>query len=187
MSRCYVLFALIAMVLAGGCSTPKGDTVADRRAYAYDMRDQALDRLYAQRPEVKTQIEQAPGYGVFSNIGTGFLILGTGNGYGVVTDTRSGKETFMRMFQVSGGLGVRLESYRAVFIFNSPSALDEFVTSGWEWGASGQASAKVGDTGGAATGQGSFNPIDVYTITESGIALRGSLAGTKYSVDKKMY
>ncbi|MHC4414022.1 MAG: lipid-binding SYLF domain-containing protein [Planctomycetota bacterium] len=182
MMRLYRLCLVMAgLAVAGGCATPKGETIDDKRAHVRVMRDQALTQLYAQRPGMEARIKEAPGYGVFSNFGMGLLLLGTANGYGVVYDKAVADETFMKMFSVGVGLGVRLEDFRAVFVFNDADALRKFKRSGWEFGAGGQAALKAGDKGGAATGQASFNPIDIYTITESGIALRGAIDGTKYS------
>ena len=174
------------LALIGGCATPKGATAEEKRAYVLNMRDNALARLYREKPGLEHRVRQAPGYGVFSNISTAVLFVGSAHGYGVVVDNQTGKETYMKMLSVGVGLGVSLQDMRAIFVFNDRATLRKFVTEGWEFGVGGAAALKSGDTGAAAAGTASFNPIDIYELTEAGIALRATLDGTKYSIDKKL-
>ena len=43
----------VAVLVLGGCRSPKGETVQEKRDYALKMRDEALAKLYAERPECK--------------------------------------------------------------------------------------------------------------------------------------
>jgi len=79
--------------------------------------------------------------------------LGTGRGYGVLTDNKTGKKTYMRMMSVGGG----------------------------------DAAAKSGNKGGAVSGVVLIDEnIEVYHLTESGIATSAMVSGTKYWKDKEI-
>ena len=176
-----LVMLLLTVSVAAGCRTPVGDTAAQQRAYALRMRDQTLAELYKARPETKAKTANAPGYGVFSNININVLLLSTGNGYGVVRDNATGKDTVMNMRMIGVGFGAGVKDFRAVMIFKNQAALRTFIEEGWEFGGHADATAKSGDTGfeiGVAdevTGD-----IEIYQFTESGIALQATIAGTKY-------
>jgi lipid-binding SYLF domain-containing protein len=171
---------LCLCAVAASCAKPRGSTVAEQRHAVKQMSQEALSHLYAVHPEMRTRLQQVPGYGVFSNRSSGLLLLGTGNGYGVVTDNTTGRETIMRMAQV----GVGLKDYRAVFVFKNRQVLQDFVEYGWDFGAQADAGAKS-TTQGAATGTevSAQEAIEIYQFTEAGIALRAAVAGTKYWKD----
>jgi lipid-binding SYLF domain-containing protein len=172
---------LVAAVLAAGCSGPKGATVAEKKSYIQDMRQKALSDLYAKDPSLKAHVEKASGYGVFSNIGTNIIFITTGSGYGVVKNNKTGKDTYMKMAEGGVGLGLGVKDFRAVFVFNNEQVLNKFIYSGWEFGAEAEAAAKSGEKGGAANVEGSLGEaIEVYQLTETGVALQANVAGTKY-------
>lgn len=175
-----------AALLAGGCSAPKGVTRQDRRAYARDARDKTLQELYEKKPEAREKVKKAAGYGVFSDWGINVIFVSAANGWGIVTDNKTGKETFMKMGQVGIGLGIGVKDFRAVFIFRSERAMRKFVDSGWEFGGHADAAAVSGDKGGQASGAASFQDIEIYQFTKSGIALQATIAGTKYWPDKDL-
>jgi len=179
------LFVSLAVVTTG-CSAPKGVTREDRRAYARDVRDKTLQELYEKKPEAREKIKKAAGYAVFSNWGVNFLLASTANGWGIVTNNKTGTETFMKMAQVGVGLGLGVKDFRAVFIFRNEETLDKFVNSGWEFGGHADAAAISGDKGAQASGAASFQDIEIYQFTKSGIALQATIAGTKYWPDKDL-
>jgi len=61
--------------------------------------------------------------------------------------------------------------------------LTKFVNSGWQFGAQADAAAKAGDKGAAVGGEVVLDGITIYQITESGLALRATVRGTKYWKD----
>ena len=76
------------------------------------------------------------------------------------------------------------EDYRVVFVFHDPQVLAQFVDQGWDFGAQADAAAKTGAQGGAASEAVSATPgMEIYQFTETGLALRAGLAGTKYWKD----
>ena len=183
---CAVILVSAAILLTASCTRPKGVTIDDKRDYARDMRDKTLQELYEKKPEAKAKVEKAAGYGVFSDLGVNVILVSAGQGYGVVVDNKTGKETFMNMAQVGVGLGLGVKDFRAVFIFRSEEALQKFVVSGWEFGGHADAAAVAGDKGGQASGAATFQDIEIYQFTKSGIALQATVAGTKYWKDKNL-
>jgi len=72
-------------------------------------------------------------------------------------------------------------------IFNSKESLKTFVDSGWEFGGHADATAKAGESGGEVSGEGAIgSDIEVYAMTESGLALQATVAGAKYWKDKNL-
>jgi hypothetical protein len=92
-----VFFVSLALVLAAGCRSPKGTTPQEKRNYTENMRKEALAELYKEHPEARSQLNNAPGYAVFSNVGSKIFMLATGSGFGVAVNNRTGKKTYMKM------------------------------------------------------------------------------------------
>ncbi|MHC4304081.1 MAG: lipid-binding SYLF domain-containing protein [Planctomycetota bacterium] len=175
---------LLVVVGAGGCMSAKGETLQEKRDYALDMQSSVLQELYEQKPEARAKVESAAGYGVFTNLGSKIFLLATGSGFGVVHDNKTGKDTYMKMIEVGGGVGLGIKKFKAVFVFNDADAMRDFLESGWEFGGDADAAAKAGDTGAAGTAQGTTGELDgleIYQFTDSGIALSATAAGTKYA------
>jgi len=187
-NRC--LMVLLLLVITGflvRCATPKGVTKQEQRDYVLKMKDETLAKLYAQKPEAKGMIKKAAGYGVFSNIGTYIFLLAGGNGYGVVVNNSTGQKTYMKMRSVGFGLGMGVKDFRAIFIFKNKEVLNEFLEKGWEFGGQADAAAKSGDKGGAASGEAYIETdIIIYELTEAGVALQATVAGTKFWKDKDL-
>jgi len=199
---------VVAAVMMTGCAAPRGKTVTEKRQFVHDMHDQTMARFEMHNPEVAKRLRNAPGYGVFSNVNIHLLLLGTGHGYGLVKDNRTGEETYMRMAQLGVGFGAGLKDIEAVFIFNTETAMRNFVDNGWEIGAGAEAAATSGERGGAAESRASTSTagsqagvagkaggeaqavtgdsIEIYQMTKAGVALQATLAGTKYWRDAKL-
>ena len=176
-----IVSVLLLVFVAAGCTSPKGDTGTEKRASLKTMQEETLKRLYADKPGTEAEIAAAPGYAVFSNVGVGLLVLGTGQGYGVAVDNSTGKETYMRMAQLSVGLGVGLKDFRAVFVFNDADTLNKFIEKGWQFGAEAEASMASGEKGGEVGGAKSASgKIQIYQFTESGVVVRAAVPLTKY-------
>ncbi len=121
---------IICLVCLMACAKPQGNTPQQKRDFVNEMAADTLTELNEKNPETKSLIENAVGYGVFSDINTQLLYFGTGNGYGVVTDNSDGSKIYMRMGEASAGLGVALTDFREVIIFNDHGAFTNFVTEG---------------------------------------------------------
>ena len=172
---------LLVFMLLFGCVTPKGNNVQDKRNYVLDMKNETLRNLYSQKPESKSKVENAVGYAVFSNINTNLFLFSSGNGYGVAVDNASGKKTYMKMNLLGVGLGLGLKDFRAVLIFKDKQVFDEFIDGDFEFGGHADAAAKSNDKGGAAGGEMYIEEdIEIYQLTENGVALQATIAGTYF-------
>ena len=186
----FIAVALVAFPAAAGIFGPKGDSAEEKRAEARKQRDAILAKLYAEHPEAKDKVTKAAGYGTFNNKSMNLFLLSSGTGYGMVVDNKSDKETFMAMGSLGGGVGLGGKDLSVVFIFKNADVLKKFVESGWQFGGEADATAKAGDTGGAAAKEGAVdtggNLFEIYQMTDAGVALQATVAGTKYWKDKKL-
>jgi lipid-binding SYLF domain-containing protein len=180
----------LALPVAAALFGPKGDNIEEKRAKVREIRDEILAKLYATKPEAKDKIKKAAGYGAFNNKNMNLFLLSTGHGYGVVVDNKTTKETFMAMGSLGGGLGIGAKDLSVVFIFKDADVMKKFVDSGWQFGGEADATAKAGEKGGGASKEGGVdtgaNLFEVYQMTDTGVALQATVAGTKYWKDKKL-
>src|SRR5262245_836930 len=188
-----VLISSILMALAipafAALFGPKGDDIEKKRAEVRKQREEILAKLYAEKPEAKAKIQSAVGYGTFNNRNLNLFLLSSGSGYGMVTD-KSGKEIFMSMGSLGGGVGLGGKDLSVVFIFKNKDVMKQFVESGWQFGGQADATAKAGDKGAAAGKDAGVdtggNMFEIYTMTDTGAALQATVAGTKYWKDKEL-
>jgi lipid-binding SYLF domain-containing protein len=90
----------------------------------------------------------------------------------------------MKMAQASGGLDFGIKQYREVLVFRDAKTLQQFIDKGWEFGGGGTATAAAGGKGATADQtQISTGAIDVYPMTNTGLAVGVSAAGRKYWKD----
>ena len=93
----------------------------------------------------------------------------------------------MKMALGGVGFGMGAKDYRIVMIFKDKPTLNKFLESGWDFGAHADAAAKAGETGGELSEEGDvISGIEVYSMTETGLALQATVAGTKYWKDDKL-
>lgn len=143
--------ALVSTTAAqAGLFGPKGDSDAEKKATIRKQRDEMLAELYATKPELKKTIGKGAGYATFKQVNVNLLLLATGNGYGVVVDNKSHKETFMRMGSLGGGIGAGVKDVRVIFVFHDAKVMKQFVEEGWQFGGQADAAAKYDKVGVAA-------------------------------------
>ena len=190
MRRALLSIAILLVSIGLAACGPKGATPDDKRKVVRNMRTETLNELYKKRPEARSKLRQAVGYGAFTNIETKIMFVGGGSGYGLIVDNANGRETFMRMAKVHGGVGLGIQDFRAVFVFNDRDTMKRFIEEGWQFGGGADASLKAGEKGAAATGDimvdTQAKPMEIYQFTEAGIALSATAAGTKYWKDKEL-
>ena len=177
---------LVLALFIGGCATTGGSTPEQQRQSILSMKNEVLAELYKLKPDVKNQVAEAPGYAVFSNANVNLIFASFGGGYGVVKNNSSGKYTYMKMGEVGVGLGLGVKDFRAVFVFHNAETMNDFVESGWVFGAQADAAAKASDKGGAASGEVVIENITIYQLTETGLALQATIKGTKYWKDEEL-
>ncbi len=179
--------SILLIMLATACMSPKGNTPAEKRQTVERMRSETLAQLYKVHPYAKTQIRQAVGYGVFSNVGINLFLLSTASGWGVVRDKKTGKNTYMKMYSAGIGPGLGVKDFRGVFVFTSRSALKQFVEEGWDASAQADAAAKSEGKGDAWAGAVDIAPgMKLYQITQYGLALQATIQGTKFWKDDEL-
>lgn len=138
---------LCALNTQAGLFGPKGDNPDEKKANVRKQRDEMLADLYSTKPALRETLEKAAGYATFKHLNVNLLLVATANGYGVVVDNKTGKETFMRMASLGGGVGAGLKDVRVVFVFHDPALMKQFVNEGWQFGGQADAAAKYKDTG----------------------------------------
>lgn len=187
MRTCLPLFLTLCLLVLGACRSPSGVTPSERRNDVRATRVTVLEQLYESTPDAEAAIDGAAGYAVFSNFGLKIFVAGSGNGYGIAVNKRTGEETFMKMFQLEGGLGFGAKTFSAVFYFDDEEALSGFVESGWEFGADAELTAKHEEQGGSLEGATTVGPgVHLYQLTATGLSAQISLGGTKFWVDDEL-
>ncbi len=176
-----LMIVLVSLFLIISCATPKGNNNQEKVNHILKMKNETLAELYRDKPESRSKVQKAAGYAVFRNINTNLILFSSGNGYGVAVDNSSGKKTYMKMNFLGLGPGLGVKDFRAVFVFKNEQVMNDFIESGWEFGGHADAAAKSGDNGAAAGGEMYIeDDIEIYQITEAGIALQATIAGTKF-------
>lgn len=154
---------------------------AKKRQEVLNMASKTLNRLYRAQPKSRSAIAKAAGHAVFSNFGMKILVAGGGSGDGVVFDTRNKRQTFMKMVEVQAGLGFGIKSFSVIFVFETASAVHQFINAGWEFGGQSTAAATYEGTGASLAGAVSVAPgVWMYQLTDKGLALELTAKGTKY-------
>lgn len=182
-----IILSLAIIAIVTGCG-PRGSlSVEEKREAIVKMEKETLDRLYRESPSTKDKIAKAAGYGTFANANVNLIFASAGGGYGSVVDNSTGKRTYMKMALGGVGLGLGVKDYRVVMIFKDKATLDNFIENGWDVGAHADAAAKAGESGAEVSGEGDIRAgIEVFSMTESGLALQATIAGTKYWKDDNL-
>ncbi len=182
------MLVVLCLGLQACSSTPMTQSQKnEQRASVRDMASQTLDKLYQANPNARSVVKKSAGYAVFSNFGMKILFLGGAKGAGLAVNNANGQEIFMKMVELQPGLGLGAENFRLVFVFDTPQAFNQFVTSGWEFGANAMAAAKGKAEGGAYSGAVSVSPgVHMYQLTEQGLIVGVSVTGARYYRDGEL-
>jgi lipid-binding SYLF domain-containing protein len=180
------LFLALACAMAFGVNAAETN-IEKQQKQIRSMAQDTLQRLYKAEPKTKAAVKQAYGYAVFSDLGVKILFGGTGNGKGIAVNNKTKHETFMKMLEVQAGLGMGVDKFRVIFLFDDQRAFDSFVNSGWEFGGQSTAAAKNGDKGAAMGGAVAVSEgVWMYQLTDKGLAADISATGTKYYKDEEL-
>jgi lipid-binding SYLF domain-containing protein len=183
------ILAIGAIQAQSGTTANKSDAkIEKKRAEIRKMAADTLDRLYKAQPQAKGAVEKAVGYAVFSNRGVKLLLSGSGKGQGIVVSNRTGKEVYMKMFELQVGPGVGVKKFKVIFVFQTEKAFNNFADAGLDLGAQMSAAAKPSDSKGASIA-GAASVADgvwMYQLTDKGLALEITAKGTKYFKDKEL-
>ncbi len=172
------LCGLLFIVLLAGCATPRPkpakpvvaspSTLSEKARLEQQqaiqkMSDQTLRQLSRLKPRAKSELEQAPGYGVFEVNGLNAVLAET-HGRGMVVEKTTGKVAYMKLARTDIRPGTTVQPYRQVLIFRHPQKLSRFVSSG-------------------SPADASSDPdITVYRLNEKGVAVQADW-GARYFRD----
>ena len=104
-----LLAPLGAQTTHAGLFSPRGDSPVEKRQVVLKQRDEMLAQLYQTKPELKDRIEKAAGYATFKQTDMNLFLLASGRGYGVLKDNQTGKDTYMCVASLGGGVGLGLK------------------------------------------------------------------------------
>ncbi|GAB3012873.1 YSC84-related protein [Bowmanella dokdonensis] len=174
------------LLLLSGCASDRGQTLAEQRAEVQKMRTETIAAVATHQPDIRQQLARSPGYAVFSNANVNIIFASFAGGYGVAHDNRTGRDIYMKMGEAGLGLGLGVKDFRAVMVFKNRDAFEDFVEHGWMVGAHADAAAKAGDQGGAAAAEIALEDVDIYQLTEAGLALQATIKGAKFWKDREL-
>jgi lipid-binding SYLF domain-containing protein len=175
----------VESVLPAGA--PNEGKIIQARNQVREMEQDALASLYETTPSARLAIDHSAGYAVFSTFGVKLFFAGGTTGKGVVINRLTGRQTFMKMAQVQGGLGFGVNKDRLIFVFTNDQALRNFIDQGWEFGGQVNLSAIAGGQGSMFTGAALMSPgVYLYQLTDSGLAATLTVAGTKFYKDSDL-
>jgi lipid-binding SYLF domain-containing protein len=178
------IFFLVIMLLSTAAGA--ADDKEKARDALREMRKETLNQLYQQYPKARDRIRGAAGYGVFTVGEVQILFAGGSGGGGIVKDNLNGRDTYMKMGAVSGGLGVGFQDSRLVLVFRKRDVLQEFLAKGWNFGGAAAASARVEGKGKSANELETPEGIVVYQLTKTGLISKVMVQGTKFWKDEDL-
>lgn len=183
MSRMLTTLTVLTLVLIFGLAVV-AKTKEEKQAEARKQANETLARLYKAQPSAQAAVKAAAGYAVFTSKSVKILVGGSGRGSGIAVDNGTNRVTYMKVTELSAGLGMGVKKFSVVFVFENKNALDDFVNSGWQFGGQTTAAAKSGEGGASLQGAASVAPgVWMYQLTDKGLALELTGKGTKYSKD----
>ena len=184
---------LVSLLLAGiaisvcGCTSAKGLTPTEKKQSIAELQEDVIVKMAAKDAVIKRKIQESPGYGVFSNVSVNLILAEAGNGFGMVVDNKTGQKTYMKMALGGVGIGLGVKDFRQLIIFKTTDAMNNFIEKGWEIGGHADAAAKAGEKGGQANTAGDVTSgMEIYQVTESGLALQATVTAAKYWKDKEL-
>ncbi len=182
-----VIFLGLCAVSISGCKTPEGQTGDEQRASIRKNGKEILGKVYSSYGEAKREVADSAGYATFTTINAKILFGGTGNGYGLLTEKPSGKQTFMRMARLQVGFGMGIQELSVLLIFKSKKRLTEFKEQGWTFGGAASVSmiSQTENSDDPAVDKAIQATVDrdplVYQVTNAGVNLSATLEGAKFS------
>lgn len=163
------------------------NSVVEQRWEVEQLSAKTLEKLYKRYPDAKQVIDSCYAYATLSNSGVKILLIGSSRGRGLAVNNRTGEKVYLRMKELSAGLGLGAKEYNLIFLLNTRDAWENFIAGKTRFAASAEASANDGVTGGSIEGAEYVAPgVWVFQMTTKGLALEATLKGTKIYKDKKL-
>lgn len=189
MKRLFTLATvLLCMFTVTTAFASSKDSVAEQRRQIDELHDKTLAKLYAKYPHARRIIEnECYAYATLSSTSIKLGIFGDAHGRGLAYNYQTGEKVYLRMKEVSAGFGLGAREYDLIFLINTRQAWDDFIAGKTRFGASAEASADDGVSGGTIEGADYVAPgVWIYQMTTKGLALDAMLKGTKIYKDKKL-
>jgi lipid-binding SYLF domain-containing protein len=142
----------------------------------------ALNGLFADHPKAKELYAKSYGWAAFNNLKLAFGFSG-GGGNGVAVVKETGEKTYMKMGTVGVGIGLGINKYNVIFLFQDSQTFNKFVNKGWQ--ADAGATAAAGKAA-ADVATNFTNGMAIYQITDKGLMAAADIAGTKYWKNDKL-
>ena len=177
-----VMLCLVAVTTTTFAASP-----AEQRRHIDELSFKALNKLYEKYPHAQRVINNCYAWATLSNSGVKVLFVGSSRGRGVAVNNSTGERVYLRMNELSAGVGIGAKEYNLIFIISTRDAWDNFIIGKTRFGASAEASADDGVSGGTVEGAEYVAPgVWVFQMTTKGLALEATLKGTKIYKDKKL-
>lgn len=160
---------VVAFTLLAGCASSPEEQ-GPTRDELDKMGEKTIATLIETKPQMQELLDKSVGYTVVNMTITKIPVVGTGVGYGVVIDRRTGTRSYIRVsqFEVGGGLGT--EKYKVLIVFDDAKLLEKAAAGTWLYDAGAQAVAggESADTSASKSGEG----YEAFKLTESGTCVR---------------
>ncbi|MBQ4495541.1 MAG: hypothetical protein II968_07215 [Selenomonadaceae bacterium] len=185
MKKVFTLATLLLCLLTA--TTSFAASVAEQRAQINELHDKTLAKLYEKYPHARRVINECYAYATLSSTGIKLGLFGDAHGRGIAINNQTGERVYLRMKELSAGLGLGVKEYDLIFLLNTREAWDNFIIGKIRFGASAEASADDGVSGGTIEGATYVAPgVWLFQMTTKGLALDATLKGTKIYKDKKL-
>lgn len=171
---------VLACLVLVGCASIPGKTGQEQAVTIEELETRTLADIQKQEPRTTEELANCVGYVIMNNKLTKIPIVGVGAGYGVGVNKRTGEKTYLKMSRFDIGAGWGARAVRPVMIFHDSTKFARYVDGEFDATIGAEASAKVGESGGAGGGSGEAAKKDVgytsYLITDTGVSATASLA-----------
>lgn len=179
-------FAALTFVLMIATTANAADADEQRRQIDKLSVD-TLERLYAKYPHAESVINNCYAWATLSNSGVKVLFIGSSHGRGLAYNNQTGEKVYLRMKELSAGIGLGAKEYNLIFLLANRDAWENFIIGKTRFGFGAEASADDGISGGTIEGADYVAPgVWVFQMTTKGLTLEATLKGTKIYKDKNL-
>ena len=154
------------MSLLSGCAATSSESGGPTHAQLDEMSDAAISTLLATNPDARQIIDESVGYAVLNMTVTKVPVIGTGVGYGVVSDKLSDTRSYIRVSRFEMGSGMGANKYKVIIVFTDHSLVQKIATTAWHYDLGAEASAGDKSADGRSNTEG--KGYKVFRIMDSG-------------------
>lgn len=177
--RRHLVLAALTLAVAG-CATSEPDPEARRQAID-QAAEEALARLYKDRPEAREVVARARGVLVFPEVRSAGLVIGGSYGEGVL---RIGGRPVSHYVLREGAVGIVAGAQKRAlyFLFMEQAALQKFhESSGWTAGVDASVTMVDKDYGVGIDTLTRQSPVLAFAVTLGGLMANVKIEGSKIS------